>query len=92
MYRYLLFCYNDYYPCGGMEDCMLRTNNHNELEQYIHENYEDDYFQGSIHYYDVLENKTVYAELEIYENEDHFDRTRFVGWRGAAKCLNLKLI
>lgn len=26
MYRYLVFAYDEYYPSGGMEDCMLKTN------------------------------------------------------------------
>lgn len=80
MYRYFLFFYSDYYPCGGMEDCVLKTNNFDDLEQFIHANYEDDYYQGTISYYNALEDKTWYADMELYENEDHFDRWRFLGW------------
>lgn len=78
MYRYLLFFYNDYYPLGGMEDCVLKTNNFNDLEQLIHENYEDDWYMGTIAYYDMLEDKYFVAYMKKYENEDHF--WRFAGW------------
>lgn len=80
MYRYLLFFYNDYYPSGGMEDCVLKTNNFDDLEQFIHTTYTDDWYQGTISYYDTLEDKVIYADMEWYENEDHFDRWRFVKW------------
>ena len=80
MYRYLLFYYDDYYPCGGMEDCVFKTNSLDELEQFIHDNYENDYFQGSISHYDTFKDKTWYANMENYRNEDHFPRWRFIGW------------
>lgn len=31
MYRFLLFTYEDYYPCGGMRDLELKFNNFSEL-------------------------------------------------------------
>lgn len=80
MYRYLLFYYDDYYPRGGMEDCVLTTNNFDDLEKFIHNNYEYDWYQGSIAYYDSIEDKYVYANMEDYYNEDNFLRLRFVGW------------
>ena len=80
MYRYFLFFYYDYYPHGGMEDCVLKTNNFDDLEKFIHENYEDDWYMGTIAYYDTLEDKYFVAYMETYENEDHFDRWRFAGW------------
>jgi hypothetical protein len=80
MYRYFLFYYDTYYPHGGMEDCVLKTNNFDDLEQFIHENYEDDYFQGTISYYDDLEDKTWYADMEDYDDENYFSRWRFLGW------------
>lgn len=80
MYRYLLFYYDNYYPHGGMEDCVLKTNNYDDLEQFIHTNYEDDYFQGTISYYDAVEDKTWRADMEDYENENYFTRWRFVRW------------
>ena len=80
MYRYFLFFYYDYYPYGGMEDCVLKTNNFDDLEQYIHDNYEDDYYQGTISYYDALEDTTMYADMENYDNEDYLTRWRFLRW------------
>lgn len=80
MYRYFLFFYYDYYPHGGMEDCVLMTNNFDDLEQCIHANYEDDYYMATISYYDAAEDKTMYADMEYYETEDYFTRWRFVGW------------
>lgn len=79
MYRYFLFFYNDFYPLGGMEDCVLKTNNFDDLEPFIHANYEGDYYQGTIAYYDALEDKTVYADID-YVEEDYFDKWHFLGW------------
>ena len=31
MYRFLLFSYGDYYPCGVMRDLELKFNNFSEL-------------------------------------------------------------
>lgn len=80
MYRYFLFFYDTYYPSGGMEDCVLKTNNFDDLEQFIHENYEDDYYMSTISYYDVAEDKTMYADMEYYDNEHYLTRWRFLGW------------
>jgi hypothetical protein len=63
-----------------MEDCVLKTNNFDDLEKFIHVNYEDDWYMGTIAYYDVAEDKCVCADMELYENEYHFDRWRFLGW------------
>ena len=81
MYRYLLFYYNDYYPSGGMDDCVLKTNNFDDLEQFIHKEYEDDYFQGTIHYYDAVKDRIVFAKMEKYKTEDYFIRWKFTGWK-----------
>ena len=35
MEKYLLFAYADYYPCGGMEDCVLVANSIEELNLFI---------------------------------------------------------
>lgn len=83
MYRYLLFFYNTYYPYGGMEDCVLKTNNYDDLEKFIHENYESDWYQGNITYYDVMEDKYVHADMDYYEDKDGFDKWKFIGWEEA---------
>ena len=77
--RYLLFCYPEYYPHGGMEDCELKTNNLDELAPYINKNYNDDLFYH-FHYYDIVKDKIMYAVMETYDDENYFVRQRFVCW------------
>lgn len=64
MYRYYLFFYSDYYPYGGMEDCVLKTNNYDDLVPYINEHYGDDWYLGTIAYYDAVEDKYFEAFME----------------------------
>ena len=79
MYRYLLFCCLDYYPDGGMGDCVLKTNNYDELVPFIIENYTNDKW-CDIHYYDTVEDKAMYALMdEVYEG-DCFNRREFDHW------------
>ena len=80
MYRYFLFFYDDYYPRGGMEDCVLKTNSFDDLEQFIHTTYEDDWYQGTISYYDVVEDRTLFAIIDEYQTENYFVRWKFSGW------------
>ena len=81
MYRYLLFFYYDYYPSGGMEDCELKTNNFDDLEKYINENLLNEYwYQSTISYYDSVENKIMYANIEDYYGEDYRAKYKFLGW------------
>lgn len=75
MYRYYLFFYYDYYPSGGMEDCVLKTNNFDDLEPFIYENYDEDWYCGTISYYDAVEDKTMYASI----NTDG-DKWKIIGW------------
>ena len=83
MYRYFLFFYDDYYPLGGMEDCVLKTNNLDDMERAVNEKYESEWYQGTIAYYDAIQDKYFIAETESYENEDYFNRMRFTGWEEA---------
>ena len=56
MYRYLLFSYPDYYPCGGMDDVEFRFNGFSELI-----NKKDDlYLSENIEIYDVKYDNTLY--------------------------------
>lgn len=64
MYRYYLFFYQDYYPLGGMEDCVLKTNNYDDLVPYINEHYGDDWYLVTIAYYDAVEDKYFEAIME----------------------------
>lgn len=83
MYRYLLFHCDWYYPVGGMNDCVLKTNNFDDLVPFINENYYDTLMDG-IHYYDTVEDKHMRAVMLQYENEDCFTRQRFIRWEDAS--------
>ena len=81
MYRYLLFYYQDYYPRGGMEDCVLKTNGLDDLEKYVNENLIDEYwYQCTISYYDTVEDKTWFADIEEYDDENHLIQYKLSGW------------
>lgn len=71
MYRYLLFFYQDYYPYGGMEDCVLKTNNYDDLVPYINAHYGEDWYLGTIAYYDFVEDK--YFEAIMEQRRDNTD-------------------
>ena len=55
MYRYYLFLYYSYYPHGGMNDCVLKTNDFNDLKRFV---LEDDSDCENIQYYDSVTDKT----------------------------------
>lgn len=81
MYRYFLFYYYDYYPNGGMEDCVLKTNNFNDLEKCIDENLVDEYwYQSTISYYDAIEDKIYFANFEEYYDVNGSTQYKFAGW------------
>ena len=81
MYRYLLFYYYDFYPEGGMEDCVLKTNNFDDLEKHVKENLIGDYwFQSTISYYDFVEDKTFFASIEEYEDQNFLTYYKLTGW------------
>ena len=71
MYRYLLFFYQDYYPLGGMEDCVLKTNDYDELVPFINEHYFDDWYLGTIACSDAVEDK--YWEVRMEPCEEDID-------------------
>ncbi len=73
MYRYLLFFYYDFYPEGGMNDCVLKTNNFNDMEKYINENLSENWYLGTISYYDTAEDKTWDADMR-------FDEIGYIGY------------
>lgn len=82
MFRYLVFAYSDYYPRGGMEDCILKTNNFEEINPFI-----EDYIQNhdldfdEMHYYDCEEDKTYEAEFELYNSLESINKKkRFTNW------------
>ena len=77
MYRYYLFFYENYYPSGGMEDCVLKTNNFDELMPFIKELHSRDWQYGTVAYYDALEDKYFTADIDY-----NFDTRKweFLGW------------
>ena len=81
MEKYLLFAFREYYPSGGMDDCVFVADNLDELNsyaiQYIEDNkYDFDY----MHYYDCNSGKIYEAEFEEKEDGWGFTRKQFVGW------------
>lgn len=72
MVKYLLFCYRNYYPRGGMEDCRLGTNNFNEIIDFIKQNVIDEYGYieyDNVQYYDVENNMTYELDVFLYQEE-----------------------
>lgn len=66
MDKYLLFSYAEYYPCGGMHDCIFSTDSIDKLNEYIIERFKDSWYQNEyVQYYDI-ENKKLYsADTEL---------------------------
>lgn len=81
MKKYLLFAFHEYYPCGGMDDCVFVADNIDELNsyalQYIEDN-NDDF--DCMYYYDCNSGKTYEAEFEEEIYNLVFTKKRFVGW------------
>ena len=78
MEKYLLFAYRDYYPQGGMEDCILVTDSYEELNEYVPE-----YIQENDAYdFDKKKKKkkkkkkTYIAEFDEYI----LPKKRFIKW------------
>ena len=81
MEKYLLFAFREYYPIGGMDDCIFVADNVDELNsyamQYIEGNkYDFDY----MYYYDCNSGKTYEAEFEEQEDSWGHAVTQFVCW------------
>ena len=80
MYRYLLFFYQDYYPCGGMEDCVLKTNNYNDLVPFINEHYHQDWYLGTIAFYDTFTDKYYEADMKPCGDDIAYGPYEFSLW------------
>jgi hypothetical protein len=64
-----------------MEDCVLKTNNFDDLEKYINENLVDEYwYQSTISYYDAIEDKTYFANFEEYYDVNGSTQYKFAVW------------
>ena len=58
-FRYLMFAYDTDCPNGGMEDCLIKTNDLEEIKNYIGENQFDfEFFE----IYDVLEDTNILVD------------------------------
>ena len=87
MYRYYLFFYQDYYPLGGMEDCVLKTNNYDDLIPFINEHYFDEWYLGTIAFYDAVEDKYWEARMEPCESTTLGDGPyKFALWEESANA------
>ena len=66
MDKYLLFSCVEYYPGGGMYDCIFSTDSIDKLNEYIIERFKDSCYQDEyVQYYDI-ENKKLYsADTEL---------------------------
>lgn len=72
MYRYLLFMYDDFYPCGGMEDVKLKFNESEELMEWAN-NYDKDCIGHNIIIYDSLNDRECHIkEFSNIEKEFRF--------------------
>lgn len=68
MYRYLLFAYDFFYPCGGMDDCVLRTDCKEDLINKIN-NFKCEKLRYGFSYdlfyiYDTIANKNYSSNSE----------------------------
>ena len=76
MEKYLLFAYMDYYPCGGMEDCVWVANSIEELNSFVLKYLEEyGWCTDNMHYYDCKTGETYIA---IFNYEPH--NKQFVRW------------
>ena len=77
--KFLLFAYRDFYPNGGMDDCVFIANSIEELNEYvlkyIGEN-NDDF--DNMHYYDCVSGEICEAEFDICEFD--LKTKEFLGW------------
>lgn len=76
--RYLLFAYLEYYPTGGMNDCIFKTNDIGELNSYAKEYAEKEIFYDYMDYYDCQTGETYEAEIEEHDGNPE---KKFVRWR-----------
>ena len=80
MFRYFLFLYDAHSPCGGMDDCIFKTDDLHFIEQFIYDNPQIDFSQMTLAYYDSYEDKYVRANVGCYDNDDFPMKWNFLGW------------
>lgn len=74
MNKYLLFAYPEYYPAGGMDDCILVAESLDELNLYANEYIKEngDYIDF-LEYYDLQNNQRYMAKV-------YFLRQKIIIW------------
>ena len=61
MYRYLVFAYLDYYPRGGMEDCIYKSNDLDNVKDFVRE-----YIKNNITISKIINHKGIPSLLKIH--------------------------
>lgn len=69
MYRFLLFSYPEYYPCGGLGDMILQFNTVEELKEVDTSDITD-----SIEVYDFKYGKEIFGEHSFLSGEYKVDK------------------
>ncbi|MDN6182884.1 MAG: hypothetical protein L0I92_09080 [Staphylococcus equorum] len=69
MYRFLLFSYPEYYPCGGLDDMILQFNTVEELKEVDTSDITD-----SIEVYDFKYGKEIFGEHSLLSGEYKVDK------------------
>ena len=64
MYRFLLFSYAEYYPCGGLDDLILKFNTIEELKEVDTSDISD-----YIEVYDFKAGKEIFGDRSPYSRE-----------------------
>lgn len=69
MYRFLLFSYAEYYPCGGLGDMILQFNTVEELKEVDTSDMTD-----GIEVYDFKYGKEIFGEYSLLSGEYKVDK------------------
>lgn len=69
MYRFLLFSYPEYYPCGGLGDMILQFNTIEELKEVDTSDITD-----GIEVYDFKYGKEIFGEYSLLSGEYKVDK------------------
>src|SRR5699024_4237476 len=69
MYRFLLFSYAEYYPCGGLDDLILQFNTIEELKEVDTSDISD-----YIEVYDFKAGKEIFEDRSPYRREYKVDK------------------
>ena len=64
MYRFLLFSYLEYYPCGGLDDLILQFNTIEELKEVDTSDISD-----YVEVYDFKAGKEIFGDCSPYSRE-----------------------